>query len=475
MDTHDTHEEGKATKHTLTRRRDGAGVLRSTVGPAKLGEGLEEVEKEGGMRSLPVEASDSPESQESTPVDFATVRATVEEHLPALWPAIEAGLSTCATLLLSDNVNPVALIYVGPPSAGKTTVAGMFEGVMVNGYSLVYRSDKFTPASFVTHSARMTETQLAKVDLLPKIRFKILLTPELSPIFKGRPDELAERLSIITRVLDGQGLTTDSGVYGRRGYTGDYLFAWIGCTTPFDDRVWEVMAQLGSRLFFLVMDTGTTSTVEDMVKAHSEPLHYNEKVEICKKKVGYFVEALFTWYGGVRKVQWDAQGDPTEVLTRIAQCATLLAVMRTPIPRDLGVTLQPESPLRANSVLYNLARGHALVNGRTQLSVEDLPMVARVAVSSVPQGRRNVFLALAKNEGQPLTVKQVENTGVGSRHTAERVMGALEQLGVMKFEKEGTGKAARLTIRPEWSWCMAEDFRALLLEGTTCQESGVEN
>ena len=149
--------------------------------------------------------------------------------------------------------------------------------------------------------------------------------------------------------------------------------------------------------------------------------------------------------------------------------------MRTPIPKDASVAPQPESPLRANSVLYNLARGHALVHGRTQLSVEDLPMVAQVAISSIPQEPRRVLLALARKEGQPLTVKQVENTGVGSRHTAERVMEVLDQLGVMKFEKEGTGKVSRLSIRPEWAWCMAGDFRSLLLEGTTWQESGGES
>ena len=407
-------------------------------------------------------------------IEFSHVHDTISKNFPSLWPAVEAGLSTCATLLLSDNVNPVALIYVGPSSAGKTTVANMFEGAAVKGSEIVYRTDKFTPASFVTHSAKATEVQLAKADLLPKIRFKILLTPELSTIFRGKPDELAERFSIITRVLDGQGLTTDSGTHGRRGYTGDYLFAWIGCTTPFNDAVWEVMAQLGSRLFFCVMDAGTTSTIEDMVKAHSEMESYKDKVTVCQKEVGQFVEHLFTRFDGVRGVQWNAQGDPREVLTRIAQCAMLLAVSRTPIPKDAGITPQPESPLRANSVLYNLARGHALVHGRTQLSLEDLPMVARIAVSSIPQEPRKVLLALAKNEGRPLTVKQVESTGVGSRHTAERVMDALDQLGVMMFEREGNGKASRLSIRPEWAWSMEEDFRSLLLEGTTWQEMGVE-
>ena len=159
-----------------------------------------------------------PESdRETTPsqvtgVTEVTVQQTqeaIERAFPHLWPAVEVGLSTCATLLLKDNANPVALIYVGPPSAGKTTVAGMFEGAKANGKLLCYRTDKFTPAAFVSHSAKANTKQLAEIDLLPRIKHKVLLTPELSTIFRGKQDELADRFSIITRVLDGQGLASD--------------------------------------------------------------------------------------------------------------------------------------------------------------------------------------------------------------------------------------------------------------------------
>jgi len=105
----------------------------------------------------------------------------------------------------------------------------MFDGAMieVNGKreSLCYRSDKFTPASFVSQAANQPTKALAKVDLLPRIKDKILLTPELATIFRGKPDELTQTFSTITRVLDGQGLQTDSGTHGRQGYTGQHGFA----------------------------------------------------------------------------------------------------------------------------------------------------------------------------------------------------------------------------------------------------------
>ena len=47
--------------------------------------------------------------------DVAAVRAVVEENFPDLWPAVDLGLATAATFLLADNVDPVAVIYVGWP------------------------------------------------------------------------------------------------------------------------------------------------------------------------------------------------------------------------------------------------------------------------------------------------------------------------------------------------------------------------
>jgi hypothetical protein len=90
----------------------------------------------------------------------------------------------------------------------------MFEGAQapVGGGKvepLVYRTDKFTPASFVSQAANRTSKDLAKVDLSPRIKNKVLLIPELAPIFREKVDELVNAFSIITRVLDGDGYTTD--------------------------------------------------------------------------------------------------------------------------------------------------------------------------------------------------------------------------------------------------------------------------
>ena len=42
--------------------------------------------------------------------------------------------------------------------------------------------------------------------MLPQIKDKILLTPELSALFTGKDDDVREQFGMITRLVDGEGL-----------------------------------------------------------------------------------------------------------------------------------------------------------------------------------------------------------------------------------------------------------------------------
>jgi hypothetical protein len=402
--------------------------------------------------------------------DVASVKETLERCFPDYWPAVDLCLSTCATLLLKENVNPTAVILVGGPATGKTTVASMFEGALVpvgggKIEPLVYRTDKFTPASFVSQAANRTSKDLAKVDLLPRITNKVLLTPELAPIFRGKAEDLVNTFSIITRVLDGDGYTSDSGTHGQRGYVGRHLFAWIGCTTPFERMVWQVMSQLGSRLFFLLMETGQELTWADLLTPNGES--YQSRRGRCREAVHVFLRSLFGERGGFGSVTWDAAADDRDGRMWLARCAALLAKMRsTPAEDREGTRVSyrpgvPEAPYRALNVLTNVARGHALVHGRAAVSMADLPLIAQVTLSSMPHDIRRILAALINQ--RVLTAKRVcEVLGAKHPETARKPMDYMRALGVARFEEPGPGKEATLSLLPEWEWCASDEFRALL-------------
>jgi hypothetical protein len=393
-------------------------------------------------------SSDTPDTHPATPPPVHKLYQMVREDFPEYWPAIDAGLAVYGSLLLADLANPTALIYVGPSGSGKTTIVNILGSA-----PLSYRSDQFTPAAFVSHAAPRTEAQLAKIDLLPRIRDKVLVTPELAPMFRGKREELENSFRMLTRVLDGQGLTRDSGVHGQRGYVGKYLFGWLGATTPFTPALWGVMAHLGTRLFFFAMDDA---------KDRDEPNYIGELASIvvgtsyeacvtrCQQAASDFLTTLFE--PGVRSVEWP-KAESKGTRGWMAFFAELLATGRSR-PEE------PEDPKRAMTVLWNIARGHALVYGRRAVAPEDLAVACRVAVMSMPPDARRLFLALVRYAPQPITVTQAQAAlGVGSHHTAKAAMEAFETrgIGVMADSPD------RLGFAPEFEWCAYPLIGDLLL------------
>jgi hypothetical protein len=390
---------------------------------------------------------------------FERARAVFDANFPEITDEAVACLSVAASLLLDDQQNPVAVNFEGPPSSAKTTLIDFMDGA---GDGIVYRSDKFTPKSFVSHSANVKRERLDEIDLLPRLRHRVFLVPELAPLFGLRNEDLLENFSILTRVLDGQGLTTDSGVHGRRGHTGDYLFAWIGCTTPIEHRVWKTMGKLGSRFLFLEMPR-VEVTEADLVDGVAGRQSYRERVDACRDAVGAFLGDLWAETGGARSISWDRASDPGEVMLKIAAYAKALAPLRGTISvwREGAVddetynfsTPVIEAPHRAMSLLYALARGHAIVHGRVQLTTADLPLVARAALESVPNDRRAVMRLLLASDGTVGT-GAVEEVIRCSAPTARAILETLDKLGVGTLNNPGPPAGAVFTLADRLRWLL---------------------
>ena len=76
----------------------------------------------------------------------------------------------------------------------------------------------------MSHSTSVSPEELEQIDMLPKLRGKIFLTPELSPMFTKEDEDLTQLLGIVTRIADGSGYSSDSGAHGHRGYSEDIMF-----------------------------------------------------------------------------------------------------------------------------------------------------------------------------------------------------------------------------------------------------------
>src|SRR2546423_11268717 len=89
------------------------------------------------------------------------VNPIIEKYYPQLLKAVHACLSVFATLSLKDRTKPLSLIFEASSGFGKTAVLQMTFPIRKDLNkpceleTYIYRSDKFTPKSFVTHAANV--------------------------------------------------------------------------------------------------------------------------------------------------------------------------------------------------------------------------------------------------------------------------------------------------------------------------------
>jgi hypothetical protein len=222
------------------------------------------------------------------------------------------------------------------------------------------------------------------------------------------------------------------------------------------------MAQLGSRLFFLELggqdeQEGVQGTI-DRLMASTDDIPYNKRLEECKAMIHQVLDALYNGQE-IKGVEWADTQEPQPLREQIARLAYLIAVMRSGYAcQNEDEAVDIERPERVYQVLRHIARGHALVHGRTQLTPPDIVPVAQVAISTIPRDYRRVFLALVHHK--ELTTAQTQTALQVKHHSkAEKVMGGLERLGIVIYEKPGNGKTSFIYFAPEWNWCLETPWR----------------
>ncbi len=397
-------------------------------------------------------------------ITFIEWKNTIKSYFPDCAFPAEVILSTITQLLINDVTNPFALVLIDVPSAGKTITINFFSEIK----DLTYSTDKFTPASFVSNAINVKKEQLKEIDLLPRIRYKLFLIRDLAPLFGERDDDLLKSLGLLTRVLDGEGLQTDSGVHGQREYVGDYLFMLVAGSTPIQPRVWKTMGNLGARLFFLNMNSKDKSESElaDQLLSSS----YKIKERKCKQVTKDFLYGLWNKYP--KGIDWDKSKEDIENLKIIARCAKLLSKLRGTINiwkdnSQSGETYDYtnvviEKPDRINQLLYNLCRGHALACGRTYVNHEDLKLAIEISIDSAPNVRANLFRTLLEKEGK-LKTTQIEVALKCSKPTALKEMEKLKILGVAFVNNLNPADESEKEIKliSELEWFLSEECKKI--------------
>lgn len=401
----------------------------------------------------------------SVDLDNARIKLfeTVENNFPNKSFTLETALSVKSQLQIDGLTQPFALMIMGKPSGNKTTILEIINSTPGN-----YRSDKFTPKSFVSNSANVKKDELKAIDLLPRIRFKTLITPELSTLFSDNEDSLKDNFGTLTRILDGQGFTTDTGAHGQRGYVGDYHFMWLGAVVEVPHIVWKVLGNLGPRIYFTRIPDEDKTDPKARLLSNITKEDYGTKIEECK----FFMGEFWKYIDLQDPIKWDKKRDSQETIGKIIECAILLSKLRASVPSwhtegQSGTNYNFERPItedpsRATSALYNLARGHAVLYGRNYIQEEDLKVVFNVAINSAKRDRVDLFKLLLSKE--KITVEELVEFSKVSPPTARKNMRMMELLGLVEFEKadSNTKPMNVIKLKATFEWFRTEEAKKLL-------------
>lgn len=396
-------------------------------------------------------------------------KQTIEGQFPGLWKPTEAGSSVVAQLKIRDIANCSFLTFIGAPATRKSTMLSWF-----NGLDISYYTDEFSPTAFVSHYAGVKEEKLKEIDLLPRVVGKVLITPELMPIYSAPYEQLNKTLGIITKVLDGQGYSRDSGVHGQRGYKGvegDYVFHWLAGIAFVPYRLWRMFGNMGTRAYYYTMPEEKKKTSEELAKESKEDFPLKSKT--CRNAVHLVINHLWKTYP--EPIEWQKEMDNAQTLNIIAKLAMLLSSLRGNIEyqyegegEDAQETYtQPvvEQPHRANQVLYNLARGRALLYGRKYVTNADLAIVMKVALNSARTDRVKLFGLLLNKNGIVSSKDFQEHLNV-SRNIAIRTMKSFRILGLVNITEDNPGKKGgrpplTAKLKDEFKWFLSQEFKAL--------------
>jgi hypothetical protein len=291
------------------------------------------------------------------------------------------------------------------------------------------------------------------------------------------------------------------------------MFVWIGAAVEIPFRVWKVLGSLGHKIYFLrpQLSEKTTEQLKQIAKTNDFGAKFKEIEDALLDYLKYFDARpenppyLQVDKNGNIKIRWnrELEGEQDEATGYIAEVAKLLAHLRGSVyiseakstktsrrynsnssnnnqeqeqqhqedssnlvqiegqDYDTGLPII-EDPSRAVILLRNLAIGHAISQGRNSISLQDISIVIKVALSTAMVSRVKIFDLLLKNGGELKTSDITKGLRV-SEPTARRTMREFYALGIADLSAiSGYGNAElKITLRSEYEWFKGKEFDKL--------------
>ena len=281
---------------------------------------------------------------------------------------------------------PVWPMAVAPPGSLKTEILDALRGLPDTHFI-----DSVTENTFISGQILEGQHGGQAPGLLDRVgKSATLVIADFSTVLSLRSEKRGSILADMRRIFDGDLRKEYGTTEGRREWAGRITF--VVAATPDVDQHYAIFQTLGER--FLMVRWHRPGGVQAALKA------MNQDIQAAKAEMKAAVQAVFKALPKKGVEVSLAEGDQYQ----IAALADFAVRARTQVPRqsytkEILYTPEPEAATRLAQQLCQLVKGSALLVGKTQVGVEDLDLVRRVAFDCIPATRRQVLEQCIKTEG----------------------------------------------------------------------------
>lgn len=379
-------------------------------------------------------------SENITTSNLDVLKDVFTQHYPDKWQAYETAISVVASMNVAGISQPIPMIFRGVAGSRKSSILEIVHGLEEDQDTVVWVNN-FTSKAFASAAPNRDPDD----DLLPEIKGKTMITPELGTLFRDRG--LKEKVGILLNLLDGKGFSYRTGM-NKVEYIGNYRWNWLGGIVSIPPKVWEEFGTAGPRFNFYEMESQVQSLSRAELKKNLHNMIHgkysaDEVIESLRTAQRAFFQQLNLDID--HPIVFDGTKDEDEALDVIDEAALLVGQLRrhVTIKKVKGKNVinlgDVEDPQRAGVMYKGIAMGHAVISERNYLTTEDVRIIVKIAIDSAPGKRGKLFKELVKGKGKVIIDEFMKSAGI-SRHTALKEFEIAEAIGLVTLAKTRGGR-----------------------------------
>ena len=392
----------------------------------------------------PVVSSYKPDNPSGTQtpqgmLSFDELALKVEEYLPNTRKALKLLLAV-ATSGTRKNRVMLWLLLVGSPSSGKTDLVRL-----IKNDSSVVNLDNLTLNAFIS-GERATEKQEV-YDLLPLLNGKCLVVKDWTVIFSLDEKACKKIIGDMVGAYD-KSLSKHSSRRGHIEYESE--FSHLGCITPATlNKHVQYLNMIGPRFLSYSIPYLSMKDEDKSFEAIFSNKDRQAEEGIARVTTSEFLQQLNSKSIDLIKPLNKLIQAYLKIASRfMARARGIVVIQASSFKDDTGKDItyyepseiQIEQPWRAVQQLITLVKYLALVDGREEVSPDDLEIIKGVVLSSMPADRAQALNVLKNCQGE-ITAKQLSEGVDRSTKTARRLLDEFTFLELVDKDK-GTGTLA---------------------------------